>query len=192
MLTLLLIFRLLITVLRLNLKKITGITGRTKDVEIMVPLKYLCNLRRILEMHLINCEINLILTWSDKCVSPNDTKATTFSITETKPYIPIVTLSTQDNAKILQQLKSGFERTINWNTSQSKVTIQAPNAYLGYLIDPSFQTLNRPFVLSIENTTDRSVHTKYYLPTVEIQDYTVMIDGQNFFNQPVSRVIWIF
>ena len=64
-------------------------------------------------MLLINCEINLILTWSEKCVLPNDTKATTFAITDTKVYVPVVILLTQENAKLLRQLKSGFKRTIN-------------------------------------------------------------------------------
>ena len=66
-------------------------------------------------MLLINCEIVLVLTWFDKCVLSNDTKATTVAIAETKLYVPVVTLSTQDNAKLLQQLRSGFKRTINWN-----------------------------------------------------------------------------
>ena len=91
-------------------------------------------------------------------------------------------LSTQDNAKLLQQLKLGFKKIINWNKYQSKVAIQALNSYLDYLTDPSFQGVNRLFVLSLENTTDRTVRTQYYLPTVEIKDYNVMIDGQNFFN----------
>ena len=80
-------------------------------------------------------------------------------------------------------MKSSFKRTINWNKYQSKVTIQAPNPYLEYLIDPSFQGVNRLFVLSFENSTDRKVHTKYYLPTEEINDCNFMIDGQNFFDQ---------
>ena len=91
-------------------------------------------------------------------------------------YVPVVTLSTQDNAKPLQQLKSGFKRTINWNKYQSKLTIPAPNSYLDYSVDPSFQGVNRLSVLSFENTTDRTVHTKYYLPTVEIKDCNIMID----------------
>ena len=66
-------------------------------------------------MPLINCEINLILTWSDKYVSANDFKATTFTITDTKLYVPFVALSTQDNAKLLEQLRLGFKTTINWN-----------------------------------------------------------------------------
>ena len=98
-------------------QKITGAAaaGGKKNVEIMVPLKYLSNFWRTLDMPLTNCKINLILTWSKKCMLSNDTKATTFAITDTKRYVLLVTLSTQDNAKLLQQLKSGFKRTINWN-----------------------------------------------------------------------------
>ena len=86
--------------------KITGKTlaaGNEKDVEIMVPLKYLSNFWRALEMPLINCEINLILTWSSTCAITNSTGARTFEITDTKLYVPVVTLSTQDNSKLLQQ-----------------------------------------------------------------------------------------
>ena len=96
--------------------KITGSTpagGNTKDVKIIVPLKYLSNFWRTLEMPLINCEVNLILTWSKDCVISSATGETKFKITDTKLYVPVVTLSTQDNAKLLQQLKSGFRRTIN-------------------------------------------------------------------------------
>ena len=92
--------------------KITGKTPNNdneKDVEIMVPLKYLSNFWRTLEMPLINCEVNLILTWSSTCVITNFTGAGTFEITDTKLYVPVVTLSIQENAKFLQQLKSGFK-----------------------------------------------------------------------------------
>ena len=98
----------------------TPAAGNTKNVEIIVPLKYLSNFWRTLEMPLINCEVNLILTWSKDCVITNSTGAGKFKITETKLYVPVVTLSTQDNAKLLQQLKSGFRRTINWNKYQSE------------------------------------------------------------------------
>ena len=81
-------------------------------------------------MPLINCEINLILTWSEKCVLSNDTKLAKFTTTHTKFYVPVVTLSTQDNAKLLDQLKSGFKRTINWNKYQSEPALQAQNQYL--------------------------------------------------------------
>ena len=94
--------------------KITGNTpagGNTKDVEIIVPLKYLSNIWRNLEMSLTDFEINLILTWSSTCVITNSTGEGRFRITETKRYVPVITLSTQDNAKLLQQLKSGFKRS---------------------------------------------------------------------------------
>ena len=97
-------------------KEITGkapAARNTNDVEIIVPLKYLRNLWITLEMPLINCEVNLILTWYKDCVISSATRETKFKITETKPYVPVVTLSTQDNAKLLQQLKSGFRRTIS-------------------------------------------------------------------------------
>ena len=93
--------------------KITGKTpaeDNKKDVEIMAPLKYLSNFWRTLEMPLINSEVNLILTWSSTCVITNSTGAGTFEITDTKLYVPVVTLSTKENAKLLQQLKSGFNR----------------------------------------------------------------------------------
>ena len=96
------------------------ITGRTpagsneKDREIMVLLKYLIDFWRTREMHLINCEVSLMLTWTSTCVTTSSTGAGTFKITDTKLYVPVVTLSTQDNAKLLRQLKSGFKRVINW------------------------------------------------------------------------------
>ena len=80
-------------------------------------------------MRLIDCEINLVLTWSESCVISNAAANpdTEFVITGTKLYVPVVTLSTQGNAKLLQQLRSGLKRTINWNEYQSKVTSQASN-----------------------------------------------------------------
>ena len=96
--------------------KITGKTpaaGNTKNVEIAVPLKYLSNFWRTIEMPLINFEVNLILTWSKNCVISSTTEERKFKITGTKLFVPIVTLSTEDNGKLLQQLKSGFSKTIN-------------------------------------------------------------------------------
>ena len=78
-----------------------------------MPLKYLSNFWRTLETPLVNCGVNLILKWSKDCVITNSTGKEKFEITETKLYVPVVTLSTQDNAKLLQQLKSSFKRTIN-------------------------------------------------------------------------------
>ena len=101
-------------------------------------------------MPLINCEVNLILTWSKYCVITNSTSEGKFAITETKLYIPVVTLSTKDNEKLLQQLKSGFKKTISWNKYESSIKTFAQNRYLNYLINPSFQGVNRLFVLSFE------------------------------------------
>ena len=108
-----------------------------------------------------------------------DGQVPTFALTDTKFYVPVVTLSTEDNAKLLHQLKPAFKRTINWNNYQSEVTIQAKTGYLGYLIDPSFQGVNRFFVLSFEEIKDYNV---------EIKEYNVMIDVQNFFDQPVKII----
>ena len=137
-------------------------------------------------MPLINCEANLILTWSKECVITTSTGEGKFAITDTKLYVAVVTLSTQDNAKLLQQLKSGFKRTINWNKYQSNPKTYAQNRYLNHIVDPSFQGVNRLFVLSFENEDDRTSHSTYYLPKVEIKDYNVMIDGKNFFDQPIN------
>ena len=94
-----------------------------KDVQISVQFTYLSNIWRTLEMLMINYEVNLILTRPSTCVITNSTGAGTFAITNTKLYIPVVTLSSQDNPKLLQQLKSGFKRTIIWNKYQSEPKI---------------------------------------------------------------------
>ena len=112
----------------------------------MVPLKYLSNFWRTLEMPLINCEVNLILIWSE------------------------ITLSQKDNTKLLQQLKSGFKRVINWNKYLSKPELLAPNPNLNHLVEPSFQGINRFFVLAFENDAQRTNNNGYYLPRVEIKN----------------------
>ena len=109
-----------------------------KIVEIIVPLKYLSNIWRTLEMPLINREVTLFLTWSPTCVITNSTGEWRFTITDTKLYVATVTSSTQDNAKLLQQLKSGFRRTINWNRYGSDPKTYAQNRYLKHLVDASF------------------------------------------------------
>ena len=126
----------------------------TKDVEVAMPLKYLSNFWRTLEMLLINCKINLILTWSEDCVIPSTTGTTKVKIKDAKLYVPVVTLSTLDNAKLLQQLKLDFKRTINWNKYEVKVSPERQNQYLDFLIDPHFQGVNKLFVLSFKNEED--------------------------------------
>ena len=86
----------------------------------MVPLKYLSNFWRTLEMRLTDCEVNFILTWSSTCVITNFAGTGTFEITDTKLYVPVVTLSTQDNPKLLQQSKSGFKRVISWKMTHKE------------------------------------------------------------------------
>ena len=134
----------------------TKITSQTNNdgiinyVEIMVPLKYLSNFWRPLEMPLIDCEVKLILTWSADCVliyTDVEDQNPTFEITETNLYLPVVTLSTQDDAKLLPQLKSGFKRTISWNQYLPKPELLPRNPNLNHLIEPNFQGVNRLFVL---------------------------------------------
>ena len=141
-------------------------------------------------MLLINCEINLILTWSADCVinyTNISNQIPTFPITEVNLYVPVVTLSIQDNAKLLTQLKSDVKMTISWNKYLSKPELLAQSPNLNHLVEPSFQGVNRLFVLAFENDAQRTSNKRYYLPNVEIKDYNVMIDGKNFFDQPVKR-----
>ena len=172
--------------------KITGQTGNdgTKDVQTMVPLKYLSNFWRTLEMPLINCEVNIISTWSSSCVliaTGVQNQNATIAITDTKLYVPVVTLSTQENTKFLQQLKSGFKRVINWNKYLSKPELLAQSPNLNHLVEPSFQGVNRLFVLAFENDDDRTNDDEYYLPTVEIKDYNIVINGENCFDQSIKN-----
>ena len=142
-------------------------------------------------MPLINCEINLILTWSANCVIVSTDVANqnaTFEITDTKLYVPVVTLSTQENAKLLQQLKSGFKRVINSNKYLSKPKLLAENPNLNHLVEPSFQGVNRLFVLAFENDTQGTSAKGYYLPNVKIKDYNIIINGENFFDQPIKNI----
>ena len=121
-------------------------------------------------MPLINFEISRDLTWSEDCViGLSATEKTKFSITYTKLYVPVETI-----------------RLINWNKYQSTLEKLPQCRYLNYLIDPSFQGVNRLFVLSFENAKDRTVDKKY-IPNMEIKDYNVFDDGRNFFNQPIKN-----
>ena len=146
------------------------------DVEIAIPLKYLGNFWRSLDIPLINCEITLVLSWYKECVlvgrahrgppaaapafitSPENAK---FEITDCKLHVPIVTLSTENDNKLLEQLKSGFKRSIKWNKYMSQMSNQNKNNNLNYLIDPAFSNVNRLFVLSFENEDDSTSYYKY-------------------------------
>ena len=152
-----------------SFKSKTKITGKTpnddneKDVEIIVPLKYLSNFWRTFEMLLINCEVNLIFTWSSTCVITESNGAGIFTITDTKPYVSVVTLSTQENTKLAQ------------------------NPNLNHLVESRFQKVNRLFVLAFEDDSQRTAHDSSYLPIVEIKDSNIMINGENFFDQSIKN-----
>ena len=150
-----------------------------KDVEITVPLKYLGNFWRTLEIPLINCGVTLMLTWFVNCVNVS-------TDVDTRLYIPVITLSQQDNAKLLEQLYSGFKRVRNWNKYVSKPELLAQNPNLNHLIEPSFQGINRLFVLPFENDAQRTSSKRYYLPNEEIKNYNVMINEENFCYQPMK------
>ena len=160
-----------------------GNTKIKKNLEIAVPLKYLSNFWRSLDMPLINCEISLTLTWSENCVLTNITTQTaaaaqgdnpareridaptsaTFKITDTKLYVPVVTLSTKDDNNFLEQLKSGYKKTIRWNKYRSEMINQTKTNHLSHVIDPKFIKVNRLFVLSFENEEDRTSLSKYFV-----------------------------
>ena len=148
----------------------------TKEVEIAVPLKHLSNFWKMLDVLLINCEVSLALIWSKNCVitslerrlvtaAQGDNPAiyddsptnSVFQITDCKLYAPVVTLSAENDNKLLEQLKTGFEKTIKWNKYRSKMSSQNKNNNLNYLIDPTFTNVNRLLVLTFENEDDRNI-----------------------------------
>ena len=141
-------------------------------------------------MPLINCEIELILDWSANCViiyTDVANQVPPFTITESNLYVSVVTLSTQDNAKLLPQIKNGFKRTLSWNKYLAKPELLAQDANLNHLIEPTFQSANRLFVLAFEDHAQRISRKGYYIPNVEIKDYNVVIDGKIFFDQPIKN-----
>ena len=99
----------------------------------------------------------------------------TFKITDTKLYVPVVTLSTENDKTVLKQIRTGFKRTIKWNKYRSEMTNQTKNNNLNYLIDPTFIK-----VLSFENENHRTSFSKYYVPNVQIKDFNVLIDWKKF------------
>ena len=113
-----------------------------------------------------------------------------FKITDTKLYVPVVTLSKENDIKLLEQLKLEFKKTIKWNKCRSQVTVQPQNNNLNYLIDPTFTNVNRLFVLSFtrDYAFDNSdSYSDYYLLNVEVKDFNVLIDGKSFFDLPVNE-----
>ena len=144
-------------------------------------------------MPLINCKIHLELNWSKNCVIPNVVGATTFKITNTKLYVPIVTLSSKDNVKLVKLLEDGFNRPVYWNEYQTKIETENldNNNLTRFLLDSSFQGVRRLFAPAFSNTNDankveRNIHRKYFLPRVNITNCNVLTDGKNSDNQPIN------
>ena len=144
------------------------------DAKVVIPLKHLSNLWKSLDIPLINGEAELILIWFKNFVLADMIVRTaqggnpaivapsgaTFKITDTKLYVPVVTLSKENDIKLLEQLKSGFKRTIKWNKYRSQMTIQPQNNNLNYLIDPTFTNVNRLFILSFQRISGENNTTK--------------------------------
>ena len=117
-----------------------------------------------------------------------------FQITDTKLHVPVVTLSKENDTKLLEKLKSGFKRTVKWNKYRSQMTIQPQNNNLNYLTDPTLTKVNRLFVLSFERIEKDNVKkdhrdsfSYYYVPNVEIKDFNVLTDEKRFFDLPVKN-----
>ena len=180
----------------------TNIQG-TKDIELAIPLKYLGNFWRALNMPLISCEVSLELKWDKNCVitsleqiviaganppaRDNAPTGATLSITDCKLYVPVVILSKDDEIKLLTNLKSGFKREIIWNKYRSQMTTEAANNNnLNILVDPTFTNVNRLFVLAYRTANDRQSFSQFYLPNVMVKDYNVIIDKLAFFDLPIK------
>ena len=170
--------------------------GVFKDVKIAVPLKYLSNFWRSLEMPLINCKIHLELNWSKDFVI-STIADTTFKITNTKFYVPIVTLSSKDNVKLVKLLVEGFKRPAYWNKYQTKIESKnLDNSNLTrFPLDAAFPGVKRLFVFAFNDTennanrVEKISHTKYFLPRINITNYNVLINGINFYDQPINDLV---
>ena len=174
----------------------------TQEMELAIPLKYLGNFWRALNIPLISCEISLELKWNKNCVitslkqraidendPPNRDGAptgATLDINDCKLYIPVVTLSTDDEIKLLTNLKSGFTREVIWNKYRSQMSTEAINNNLNILIDPTFTNVNRLFVLAYQTADERQSFSQFYLPKVMVKDFNVIIDKLAFFDLPIK------
>ena len=145
-----------------------------------MSLKYLSNSWRSLNIPLINCETEL--NWIIHKI--DNPKNAIFEIKDTRLHVSVVTLSKENDTKLLEQLKSGFKKTIKWNKYRLQMTIQPQNNNWNYLIDPTFINVNRLFVLSFAINAEgdnRDSFSHYYVPNAEIKDFNVLIDGKSFF-----------
>ena len=143
------------------------------DVKIFVPLKYLSNFFRSLEMPLINCKIKLNLIWKKECVLSTAGDDVVFIINDTKLYVPVVTLSKEDNKDFIEQQSKRFQRSIYWNEYKTKEQTEDANAVNYTNLDPSFQGVNRLFLIAYSradnNQATRNSQQKYYLPRIDLK-----------------------
>ena len=165
------------------------------NVKIVVPLKYLSNFFRTLEMPLINCKVKLNLAWKKECVLSTAADDAVFIINDTKLYVPVVTLSKEDNKDFIEQQNKGFQRSIYWNEYKTKEQTENADANaVKYInLDPSFQGVNRLFLMAHSrvdnNQATRNCQQKYYLPRINLKKYNVIIDGRNFYDNPIESDI---
>ena len=174
----------------------------TQEIELAIPLKYLGNFWRALNMSLISCEISLELKWNKNCIITNlkerqidagppvlrddGPTGAPLNITDCILYIPVVTLSKDDEIKLLTNLKSGFTREIIWNKYRSQMSTEAANSNLDILMDPTFTNVNRFFVLVYQTADDRQSFSQFYLAKVMVKDFNVIIDKLAFFDLPIK------
>ena len=164
------------------------------NVKIVVPLKYLSNFFRSLEMPLINCKIKLNLTWKKECVLSTVVGDAVFIINDTKMYVPVVTLSKEYNKDSIEQQNKGFQRSIYWSDIKTKeINEDADANVFKYInLDPSFQGVKRLFVMvynRVDGQPTRNGQRKYYLPRISLNKYNVIIDGRNFYDNPIESDI---
>ena len=170
----------------------SGFITDRNGVKIVVPLKYLSNFWRSLEMPLINCKVELSLKWSKNCILSSAGTAVTFEITDTKRYIPIVTLNTEDNAKLLKLLNEGFKKSIYWNKYKIIFKNYNNNDHIKERLDASFQGVSRLFVLAYaggDNVTNEDSYGKYFLLRLKVKNYNIETDRRNFYDQSVNDLI---
>ena len=164
-----------------------------RSVKVVVLLKYLSNFFRSLEMPLISCKIKLNLTWKKECVLSTGAGDAVFIINDTKMYVPVVTLSKEDNKDSIEQQNKGFQQSIYWNEYKTKeINENADANVFKYInLDPSFQGVNRLFVMAYNRANGqptRNGQQKYYLPRIDLEKY-VIIDGRNFYDNPIESDI---
>ena len=165
-----------------------------RSVKVVVPLKYLSNFFRSLEMPLINCKIKLNLTWKKECVLSTDDGNAVFIINDIKMYVSVVTLSKEDNKDFIDQQNKGFQKSIYWNEYKTKeINENADANVFKYInLDPSFQGVSRLFVMAYNRENGQPTRTgqqKYYLPRIDLEKYNVIIDGRNFYDNPIESDI---